>query len=220
MQAREHPGVRAIAAGGEDGRARRDARLGAVRPARHDALAGQDPRRRRAQPQVYAVSRARGLEDRRDRLEDRSAAIHAPVGARDRVGLVEMQDRRAGRMHLEADLHQPVDRARREVDGAAHQRPVREAAADPHHVGVVQVGAVLDATRALQLRSRRAHLAGGIVERAADAPGLLEHDDLEPARGSGHGGGQASRAGADHGEVEGLAHRPSACATLRASGVG
>ena len=93
-----------------------------------------------------------------------------------------VDDGRRRRVEGKAELVEPVDGVRRLVDREADEPGVGLTLADPHHVLVVEIGRVLDATLALATRAGGAHVPAAHVQRPAHAVRRLDDRDVRAAR--------------------------------------
>ena len=144
-----HRGIRGVAAAREQHLATAMDLLGAAAHGPHAfdrAGVGPQQRGHRAvEQQIDSAVCTLGLELSREDLEDRAAAIRAPVVAALAVELVAQAHHRMTRHGLESGLHQPVERGTRLVDGKPHDLGIRGPLGNAHDVVEMRVGTVVDA---------------------------------------------------------------------------
>ena len=205
MQRFEHGRITRAAAGGDDRVATTHIRALAVAVFDHHAI----DRAFRVLNEIDSAgvghhgdaSRLHALvELRSNHREDRAAVLCTPVIARHRVIVVQRADRRLFVRDLQADLRKPVDHATCMVGPqSCHLRNGR-AGADLHDVVVVLLRRVLNAFRLLEDGTRSAHHAAGNHQRAAEAGGLFDDDDVRATIRREYCGDHACRSAANDDE--------------------
>src|SRR3546814_5718225 len=93
------------------------------------------------------------VEHRLQHLEDRKAFLLPPIGARDAVGLMPVDDAGHIVFHLEPVIHQPVDQRPLQAHGEFEHGGIRRSLADPHGIVIMVLRGIDDAPLSLKLRS-------------------------------------------------------------------